>query len=69
MLIMHREFLVNPFLFMTATLVYADELENGTYKPADGSDIIGQSVSSLHRLKDINNKGKNVPANIYNTQK
>ena len=43
---------------MTATLVEEEEQENGTYKPIQGVQIIGQNVSSLHRLKDINNRGE-----------
>lgn len=57
-LIKSREYLVNPFLFMTATLVEPDQQENGSYKPIQGVQIIGQNVSSLHRLRDINNKGE-----------
>ena len=49
---------MNPFLFMTATLVEEEVQEDGTYKPIPGVQIIGQNVSSLHRLKDINNKGE-----------
>jgi hypothetical protein len=49
---------VNPFLFMTATLVEVDHDEHGMYKPIPGVQIIGQNVSSLHRLKDIDNKGE-----------
>jgi hypothetical protein len=58
LLICNREYLVNPFLFMTATLVEVDHDEHGMYKPIPGIQIIGQNVSSLHRLKDIDNKGE-----------
>jgi hypothetical protein len=43
---------------MTATLVEEDEQDNGTFIPIQGVQIIGQNVSSLHRLKDVNNKGE-----------
>jgi hypothetical protein len=58
LLICYREYLVNPFLFMTATLVEIDHNEHGIYTPIPGVQIIGQNVSSLHRLKDIDNKGE-----------
>ena len=43
---------------MTASLVETEEQENGSYRPIPGVQIIGQNVSSLHRLKDIDNKGE-----------
>ena len=43
---------------MTASLVETEEQENGSYRPVPGVQIIGQNVSSLHRLKDIDNKGE-----------
>ena len=52
---------MNPFLFMNAILVeHIGELkgEQMVYNPIPGNPIIGQNVSSLHRLKDVDNKGK-----------
>lgn len=49
--------LVNPFLFMNAVLVSAEN-ENGQVQTLKGNQLLGQNVSSLHRLKDINNKGE-----------
>ena len=49
-------YLVNPFLFMMATLVDAEQENESTRIP--GISLIGQSVSSLHRLKDIDNTGQ-----------
>jgi hypothetical protein len=50
----NAQWLVSPRTFMMVTLMSArdgDEQMSGKY-------LIGQTVSSLHRLKDINNKGK-----------
>lgn len=63
MLIQSSEYLVNPFLFMTATIV-GTEPENGAFITIPGVNIVGQNVSSLHRLKDINNKGKQYQAHV-----
>ncbi|KAI6864873.1 hypothetical protein D0864_06116 [Hortaea werneckii] len=47
-----ESWLVSPFLFMMVTL-----LEGSTGDtPVQGAPIVGQSSSSLHRLKDITNK-------------
>ena len=62
LLISYREFLVNPFLFMTAAVVEAEPQEHGGYNAVPGVQIIGQNVSSLHRLKDISNDGELHPA-------
>lgn len=45
---------MNPFLFMNAVLVGA---ERGPSDALKGNQLLGQNVSSLHRLKDVNNKG------------
>lgn len=49
--------LVNPFIWMNALLVDAEPGEDGRYTAVTPPPIIGQNVSSLHRLKDVNNKG------------
>lgn len=43
---------------MNAVLVEAEEQETGGFRGVAGNQIIGQNVSSLHRLKDIDNKGR-----------
>lgn len=48
---------MNPFLFMTAILVEPYVNNDGSYTAVPGVPIIGQNVSSLHRLKDVDNKG------------
>lgn len=45
---------------MTASLVEAHLQDDGTYKAVSGVYVIGQNVSSLHRLKDIDNKGEHL---------
>lgn len=57
--------LVNPFLFMNAVLVSADN-EQGQPQSLKGNQLLGQNVSSLHRLKDINNKGERSPFHDQN---
>lgn len=57
----YRAWLVNPFLFMTAQLVEPEADATGSYNPI-GNEILGQNVSSLHRLKDIDNKGGSTTA-------
>jgi hypothetical protein len=46
---------------MTAALVEVEQQEHGGYNPVPGVQIIGQNVSSLHRLKDISNEGELCP--------
>ena len=53
--------MVNPFLFMTVTLVKAEEV-SGHYEPLAGTNLLGTTVSSLNRLKDLNNKGEDAKA-------
>ena len=60
LLIYNREFLVNPFLFMTATLVEVEEAENGKYQRISDRHLTGQTVPSLHRLKDIDGAGEQI---------
>lgn len=50
----NSQWLVSPRTFMMVNLVDATNEEE--YVP--GKYLIGQTVSSLHRLKDINNKGE-----------
>lgn len=50
----NEQWLVSPRTFMMVTLI--DE-KNGN-ETVSGKHLIGQTVSSLHRLKDITNKGK-----------
>ena len=55
----HRNWLVNPFLFMNAVLVsHEDDRAKSQPKSLTGNQLLGQNVSSLHRLKDVNNRGK-----------
>lgn len=56
-----RQFLQSPYLFMQCTLQVdhqSNSSESSTSQVAAGQEITGQSVSSLHRLKDINNEGE-----------
>ena len=46
---------------MTAALIEVEQQEHGGYNPVPGVPIIGQNVSSLHRLKDIDDKGELCP--------
>ncbi|KAK4542966.1 hypothetical protein LTR36_005964 [Oleoguttula mirabilis] len=46
------QWLVSPYLFTAATLLEGEEGEN----MVPGKHIIGQTSSSLHRLKDVTNK-------------
>jgi hypothetical protein len=53
----HRHFLQSPYLFMICSLVDGSKDEQITdtdNKPA----LSGSLVSSLHRLKDVSNKGE-----------
>ena len=50
----NSQWLVSPRTFMMVTLI--DGKEGDEQVP--GKYLIGQTVSSLHRLKDINNKGQ-----------
>ena len=62
----NSNWLVNPFLFMNAVLVSAEN-EHGqpsVPKTLQGNQLLGQNVSSLHRLKDINNKGKRLSRRV-----
>lgn len=45
---------------MNAVLVSADDERPGQPKTLQGNQLLGQNVSSLHRLKDIDNKGMDV---------
>lgn len=49
----HEFWLVNPFLFMMAMLIDAK-----TEQLVGNNGMIGQNVSSLHRLKDLDSKGE-----------
>ena len=53
LLICNREFLVNPFLFMIATLVGDEKAENGEHQPISGAKLTGRTVSSLYRLRHV----------------
>lgn len=50
----NRHFLQSPYLFMCASLWLADRDE--PWKGAPTKSLAGSMVSSLHRLKDIDNK-------------
>ena len=50
----NAQWLVSPRTFMMVTLINVKETDE--FNP--GKYLIGQTVSSLHRLKDINNKGQ-----------
>jgi hypothetical protein len=61
-----RQFLQSPYLFMQCTLqIDQPSSENPTPQVPVGQEITGQSVSSLHRLKDINNEGKCASASAH----
>ncbi|KAG9523889.1 hypothetical protein KCV03_g6241, partial [Aureobasidium melanogenum] len=54
-----KQFLQSPYLFMQCTLQVEQQSSSSDNSPsqvAAGQEITGQSVSSLHRLKDINNE-------------
>ena len=51
-----RQFLQSPYLFMTCNLIPGDEGYSGTHA-IDQKGMCGTMVSSLHKLKDIDNKG------------
>ena len=46
---------------MNCYLVESERDADGNYVQVQGNALIGQSVSSLHRLKDVNNKGEYFP--------
>lgn len=50
----NSQWLVSPRTFMMVILIPEREGEDSMV----GKHLIGQTVSSLHRLKDINNKGE-----------
>ncbi|KAI4725581.1 hypothetical protein E4T49_06654 [Aureobasidium sp. EXF-10728] len=54
-----KQFLQSPYLFMQCTLQVEQQSSSSDNSPPAvpaGQEITGQSVSSLHRLKDINNE-------------
>ncbi|KAI5238014.1 hypothetical protein E4T43_07746 [Aureobasidium subglaciale] len=54
-----KQFLQSPYLFMQCTLQVdqqSSSSEHSSSQVIPGQEITGQSVSSLHRLKDINNE-------------
>lgn len=51
----NSQWLVSPRTFMMVTLISVSK-DGEELMP--GKNLIGQTVSSLHRLKDINNKGE-----------
>lgn len=53
---MRRQFLQSPYLFMQCSLVPADT-QYPDPNVADEKGLCGSMVSSLHKLKDIDNKG------------
>lgn len=52
-----RQFLQSPYLFMTCSLVAGDEGYGGA-QATDEKGLCGTMVSSLHKLKDVDNKGR-----------
>ncbi len=56
-----RSWLVSPYLFLIATLLSG---ERGDDVLIGDQYVIGQSSSSLNRLKDVDNKGEAAPALI-----
>lgn len=54
----HREWLVSPRTFMMVTLVACKDSGAAQEELMPGKHLIGQTVSSLHRLKDVTNKGE-----------
>lgn len=54
----NSQWLVSPRTFMMVTMVVCKDGSNGNEEVLNGKYLIGQTVSSLHRLKDINNKGE-----------
>lgn len=59
----NSQWLVSPRTFMMVTLILCKDGENEELLP--GKHLIGQTVSSLHRLKDVNNKGAHTAAACY----
>ena len=53
----NSQWLVSPRTFMMVTLVDDKESKQETRNESPGKLLIGQTVSSLHRLKDVTNKG------------
>jgi hypothetical protein len=54
-----KQFLQSPYLFMQCTLQVEQQSSSSDNSPSQVAacqEITGQSVSSLHRLKDINNE-------------
>jgi len=43
---------------VTAHLVEVESIGHDNYPPISPNSLIGASTSSLHRLKDVNNKGE-----------
>lgn len=43
---------------MNAVLVGTEDGAGGQPKTLQGNQLLGQNVSSLHRLKDVDNKGE-----------
>jgi hypothetical protein len=52
--VQNAQWMVSPRTFMMVTLI---NVKDGAEELVAGKYLIGQTVSSLHRLKDINNKG------------
>lgn len=63
----NSQWLVSPRTFMMVTLIICKD--GGVEELVPGKHLIGQTVSSLHRLKDINNKGMlKVDGGMFNGQ-
>ena len=59
-----RSWLVSPYLFLIATLLSG---ERGDDVLIGDQYVIGQSSSSLNRLKDVDNKGKAASQSLLDT--
>lgn len=53
----NSQWLVSPRTFMMVTLVDEKDSKQDARGESPGKLLIGQTVSSLHRLKDVTNKG------------
>lgn len=58
----NRDFLQNPYLFMGVSLVHSVTHEDVISNTQN--TLSGQTVSSMYKLKDINNHG-NILQNIF----
>ena len=59
-----RNYLQSPYYFMCTNLYPANEKDTST-TPSYNQALAGTLVSSLHRLKDIDNTGKDAKSSLF----